>query len=128
MNIKTLAASAASLSLVCATLSVHSSAFAQSENAATIIKDGCCFGFVPTDTGGFGAFIFSPDGAHAVLTSSGNQSLVCQFDIPEGLAPAKATQAEGFFCGTYFGLTNDTKMVATPGGRATLTCRINGAT
>lgn len=101
-------------------------AMAQSANAAQIIKDGGCGGFVPTADGGFSAFIFTPDGAHAVKTSAGTQSLICQFDIPAGLEPASSTHAEGFGCGTYFGYTTDSKMIATPGGRATLICKING--
>ena len=95
------------------------------ENAATIIQDGGCNGFVPTAEGGTGPFIGTADGAHAVLTSSGVQVLTCQFDIPDGLEPATATRASGFLCGTYFGTTNDTKMVASPGGQATLVCKVN---
>lgn len=98
---------------------------AQSENAAVVIDDSGCGGFVPTADGGIGALIFTPDGAHAVRTSSGNQILTCQFDIPEGSEPATATMASGFLCGTYFGLTTDTKMVASPGGKATLICKLN---
>lgn len=125
MNKKAFAATAASISLVCATMALPGQVSAQAEQAATIIKDGGCFGFVPTASGGFGAFLFTPDGAHAVETSAGTQSLVCHFDIPAGLEPATATRAEGFGCGTYFGFTTESKMVATPGGRATLTCKVN---
>ena len=65
---------------------------------------------------------------HSVVTSSGNTSLVCKFDIPAAITPTdSARRAEGFLCGTYLGFTRDSKMVATPGGQATLTCKINGA-
>lgn len=97
---------------------------AQNANAAVVIDDSGCVGFVPTDTGGFGPFIFTPDGAHAVLTSSGVQILTCHFDVPDWAVPASATRASGFLCGTYFGTTNDTKMVASAGGRATLVCKV----
>lgn len=102
-------------------------AFADSANAATITKDFGCGGFVPTPTGGFGSFLISNDGTHSVVTSSGVTSLICKFDIPAGLEPATATRASGFGCGTFLGFTTDSKMVASPGGNATLTCKINGA-
>lgn len=121
---KKLVSTIAAATIVAAGMTVPTSA--QSDNAAQIVKDSGCFGFVPTEDGGFGAFIFTPDGAHAVATKSGNVTLICQFDIPEGLEPATATHAEGFGCGTYFGSTNDTKMVASPGGKATLICKTKG--
>ena len=99
-------------------------AIAQSANAATIVKDGPCGGFVPTSTGGFGPFIGTTD-LMSVVTSSGVTSLICHFDIPAGLEPASATRASGFGCGTFLGGTTDSKMVASPGGNATLTCKIN---
>jgi len=102
-------------------------AISQSANAASISKDFGCGGFVPTDTGGFGSFLISFDGTHSVVTSSGVTSLICKFDIPAGQEPAKATHASGFGCGTFLGFTTDSKMVASPGGNATLTCKINGA-
>jgi hypothetical protein len=99
-------------------------AFAQ-PNPAVVINGEGCNGFVPTADGDFGPGLFTPDGLHAVLTPSGNQKLTCQFDIPEGAEPARATRASGFLCGTNFGFTSDTRMVATPGGQATLTCHVN---
>lgn len=102
-------------------------AIAQSENAATITKDFGCGGFVPTEEGDPGTALFT-DRTVSAATSSGNVKLVCHFDIPEGLEPASATHASGFLCNTYLGLTTDSKMVATPGGKAVLTCEINGST
>lgn len=99
---------------------------AKSENSAQIVKDGGCFGFVPDGNGGATTGLFNPEGAHAVSTKSGNVTLVCHFDIPEGFEPAKAVKADGFLCGTYFGLTNDSRVLATPGGKATLICKIKG--
>ena len=121
---KYLGLSAIALGMVVASLPVMPAA-AQSANAAWILKDFGCGGFVPTATGGFGSGLFTIEGTHSVVNSAGNTSLVCQFDIPAGLEPATATKASGFGCGTFLGFTTDTKMVATPGGEATLTCKIN---
>lgn len=104
-----------------------SPAFSQSENAASVAKDFQCVGFVPTESGGFGPGLFSTLKTHSVVTSSDNTSLICHFDIPEGQEPDSATQASGFGCGTFLGGTTDTKMVATPGGKAVLICKINGS-
>lgn len=123
--VSTLAASAIALTGIASALSVP--VLAQSDNAATITKDFGCGGFVPTEDGDFGSGLFSAEGSHSVATSSGNTKLVCHFDIPEGLEPARATHAEGFVCGTFLGLTTDSKMVATPGGTATLTCSVKGS-
>ena len=98
---------------------------AQSVNAATVTKDAGCRGFVPDANGNAASGLFTLE-SHSVVTSSGNTKLVCHFDIPEGKEPAEVTRAEGFGCGTFLGFTNDSKMVATPGGRATLTCSIKG--
>lgn len=123
---KQLGFSAIALGLIMASLPIAAPATAQSANAATITKDFGCGGFVPTASGGFGSFLVSVDGTHSTTNSAGVTSLVCHFDIPAGQEPATATRAEGFLCGTFLGLTNDSKMVASPGGQATLTCKING--
>ena len=122
---KYLGISAIALGMVVASMPLAMPASAQSDNAADISKDFGCGGFVPTATGGFGWRLFSRDGTHSTTNSAGVTSLVCQFDIPAGREPATATRAEGFRCGTFLGLTTDSKMVATPGGQATLTCKIN---
>lgn len=123
---KQLGFSAIALGLIVASLPIAMPATAQSANAATITKDFGCGGFVPTASGGFGSGLISFDGTHSTTNSAGVTSLVCHFDIPAGQEPATATRAEGFLCGTFLGLTNDSKMVASPGGQATLTCKING--
>jgi hypothetical protein len=106
------------------TVATAQPATAQSANAATITEDFICGGFVPTPTGGIGTVIFSTEGTHSVVTSSGVANLVCHFTIPASDVPATATRASGFACGTFLGGTNDSKMVASPGGYATLTCRV----
>lgn len=124
---KYLGISAIALSMVAMSLSVAGPAFAQSDNAAVVIdRDTGCGGFVPSPTGGFGPGLRGS--LHSVATSSGVTSLVCKFDIPEAITPTdSARRAEGFRCGTFLGVTTDSKMVATPGGQATLTCKINPA-
>lgn len=105
-------------------LTVASAGAAYAE-PATVTKDFGCSGFVPNPDGSPASYLGTTE-SHSVATSSGVTSLVCKFDIPDGAEPAKATQANDFLCNTYLGLTNDSKMVASPGGNATLTCRING--
>ena len=116
-----------SLSVLALSLSLASgpAALADSANSAVVISaDNSCGGFVPSPTGGFGPFMIGS--LHSVVTSSGVTSLVCKFDIPEAIRPDTARRASGFGCGTYLGGTTDSKMVASPGGQATLTCKING--
>lgn len=120
---KTIAAVSA-LALL-ASLGISIPVSADSPNAAVVIRaDGGCWGFVPSPTGEPAYWL--EGSAHTVATSSGNTSLVCKFDIPAGAEPDRATRASGFPCGTYLGLTNDSRMVASPGGQATMTCKING--
>jgi hypothetical protein len=94
---------------------------------AVVVDDFGCGGFVPNpDTeDGFPPLAFlSTTESHAVLTKSGVNILTCHFDHLVDLP--YATGARGFLCGTVFGVTDDTKMIATPGGKATLVCKING--
>ncbi len=92
---------------------------------AMIIKDGICRGFVPNGEteSGFPAleFLVGTD-SHSVKSGKGNQKITCHFDHSTDLD--HATGGQGFLCGTNFGLTTDSKMLATPGGRATLTCMV----
>ena len=100
----------------------HQPALAQT-NGATVTKDLGCGGFVPTASGGVGAIIFSAEGA-VVVKGNGSTSLSCHFDIPPGLEPKTTTRASGFLCNTWLGSTTDSRMLASSGGNATLTCRI----
>ena len=100
----------------------HQPALAQT-NGATVTKDLGCGGFVPTASGGVGAIIFTTEGA-VVVKGNGSTSLSCHFDIPPGLEPKTTTRASGFLCNTWLGSTTDSRMLASSGGNATLTCRI----
>ena len=96
-------------------------AFAESP---IVIGDGVCFGFIPTASGGFDpSTIFGPGRIH-VVTKGSWTTLTCHLDIPPHLVPTKVRRAIGAECLTSLGLTNDTRMQASPGGRATASCRI----
>jgi len=97
-------------------------ALAQS-NGATVTKDLGCGGFVPTASGGVGAIIYSADGS-VIVKGNGSTSLSCHFNIPPGLEPKTTTRSRGFVCNTFLGSTTDSRMLASSGGNATLTCRI----
>ena len=91
---------------------------------AEVTKDGGCTGFVPSDTLDGQPWLetlFTTE-TQGVVTPSGNTKLTCQFD--HGTPIKHANSARGFLCNTYLGLTNESKMTASPGGKATLTCWI----
>lgn len=104
-----------------ALLSIFPAAPAFAEGSI-IIQDGLCTGFVP-----------APDGSiETELTTTESQmvqngpwvKVTCHFDIPEGSEPDKATHSSGLPCTIPpFGTTTDTRMSASPGGRAVGTCR-----
>jgi hypothetical protein len=73
---------------------------------------------------GLGVDLVTSDMSHNVNTPDGTTCLVCHFDIPEGEEPAKAMKNSGFPCGTLGGVTDDSRSVVTPGGKATLRCQI----
>ena len=98
------------------------SAMAQS-SGATVTKDLGCGGFVPTASGGVGALILTTESS-VVIKGNGSTSLSCHFNIPAGLEPKTTTRARGFLCITFLGSTTDSRMLASSGGNATLTCRI----
>lgn len=112
--------------LALAPIVVSQSAIAQS-GGATVTKDLGCGGFVPTQSGGVGAIIYTTEGA-VVVKGNGSTSLSCHFDIPSGLEPKITTRSIGFLCITYLGSTTDSRMQASSGGNATLTCRIRNRT
>ena len=54
------------------------------------------------------------------VTPSGNGTLVCQGQVPQG--PPRAVVVKGLSCPTPGGVTNRSHTVITPSGRVTLTC------
>jgi hypothetical protein len=97
-------------------------------NGAVITKDGACNGFVPTAGGGVGTFLPVGDITLNVVTKSGNGTIVCKFDVPEGLVPSTVRRASDFPCGILGGgFATSSRMVVTPSGQATLTCHFKAS-
>ena len=119
-----LSSAAAVLGLVGAALVPTTAAIAADENAAQITMNEGCTGFVPTSDGDMGPWITTEKGHHRVITQAGVKILSCQFDIPEELVPSTTTSASGFECGVNGSSTTDSQMLATPGGRAILICKV----
>jgi hypothetical protein len=94
---------------------------------ATVSNDGICAGFVPLSNGAEGPSLFTNE-SHTLLKGNGAMSVTCQFDIPAALIPAKTSRAQGFLCNILiagaFQSTTDSRMLASSGGRGTLTCRV----
>ena len=101
---------------------VASASFA---DPAAVINDFSCTGFIPNEAGGSLGVVFTT-ATHSVVTDNGVTSLTCRFDHDFELPQAYG--AKGFVCGTFAGTTDDSMMLATPGGKAILKCKINGGT
>lgn len=97
-------------------------AVAQTTNA-TITQALGCTGFIPTADGGIGELITTFDTV-VVVKSGGSTSLSCHFDIPAAIDPKITARVYGFACYTWLGLTNDSRMQVSSGGKGTLSCRI----
>ena len=108
---------------VALTLTIATQPVAAQSGGATVSKDGPCGGFVPTATGGIGPVIWTTDSV-AIVKGNGSSSVSCHFDVPAPLIPLQSTRAKGFGCFTFLGFTTDSRMLASSGGNATLTCRI----
>lgn len=89
--------------------------------SSIVIDEGTCVGFIPVN-GGLGPLLFG--GRVHVVTKNAWTTLTCHLDIPPGMEPAKVARATGVQCFTPLGSTYDTRMQASPGGRAVGTCRI----
>lgn len=57
-------------------------------------------------------------------SSSGNESLVCHGQLPEGTEPDKTVKQEDFLCGTGFSLTTDSQQIINANGSITLRCQV----
>lgn len=119
-------ASVAASSLLAMAVLPATPAFADSDNAAAVIRDEGCTGFIPTADGLPGPLITTTKGHHRVVTSSGVAMLSCHFDIPRSEAPPRPRTAQGFKCRVDGVWTNKTTMLVSPGGRGLLVCKING--
>lgn len=94
---------------------------AQSDNAAFVINQSSCGGTIGTPEGP--VTVSTDDGAIQVATSSGNAMFVCNLDVIAGPELKKALKVEGFGCFTPNGPATESRMVITPGGKATAVCR-----
>ena len=93
-------------------------------SGATIGKDLPCVGFIPTASGADSGIYLVSSESVVLIKGNGSTSSSCHFDIPPGLEPKTTTRASGFLCNTWLGSTTDSRMLASSGGNATLTCRI----
>jgi hypothetical protein len=94
---------------------------------ASVSEGFGCGGFVPDEDGNFpGDGFLGTNESHSVISKKGMKvTLQCHFDVPEELIPDSVRKASGFSCGTFLGLTTDSRMLVTPGGDAVLTCRVS---
>lgn len=86
-----------------------------------VVKDFRCS--ISAGASGLGAPLSTEGRTHAVTNQNGSL-LQCDFDIPEHLRPDRTVVNSGFQCGTYMGVTYDSKAVATPGGNLHLKCQV----
>jgi hypothetical protein len=92
---------------------------------ATVITDFGCW-IISADWGtGYGPTLYTTVSKH-VESSSGNVNFLCDFIIPpEENVGGPAIKKEGFLCGTYAGLTTDTRSVTDwENGTVHLSCKI----
>ena len=116
-----------SINLLGASVLMLAASTAIADPAAVITEFGCN-GFVPDENGGSMGGITTTK-SHNVETGSGVVKLTCQFEHDFDLPQAYG--AQGFPCGVPVDggeegleVTNDTMMLAAPGGQATLVCKI----
>ena len=96
---------------------------ATANNAARIDRN---FGCVVSSQISHGSFLFSEEDQISLVTESGNTLLLCRFRYPAGGAPTTTVTESGFICGTFLGITEQTRFVGTKSGIGILTCHING--
>ena len=94
---------------------------AASDNAAFVLNQSTCGGTVNTPEGPI--TVGTSDGAIQIATSSGNAMFVCNLDVISGPELKKAIKVEGFGCFTPKGPATSSRIVVTPGGKATVVCR-----
>jgi hypothetical protein len=92
---------------------------------AVVAHDGVCGGALPDGEGGFTEIFFF--GTANTRTNKSGTTVTCHFTLDPAIIPAGNLKASGFDCyvgegGT--GLTTDTRLNISPGGRAVLTCRL----
>jgi hypothetical protein len=89
---------------------------------AVVVKGEQCV--IETAASGLAVPLFTSN-THEQITPSGVANLICIFNI-KGNEPSSKIENTGFSCDIPGAeVTEDTRFVATPGGRAVLTCRYN---
>ena len=110
------------IGLAAATLLVAGTSLASANGGgATVVKDIPCGIALPGMTPNA---VFTT--GHLVVTPSGNASLICHAEIPEGPPRAVIIRDLPCFLGPV-GVTGESHTVITPSGRVTLTCHLNGS-
>ncbi len=99
-------------------------AIAKPSGEATVMKDANCRLDLPLEDGRTGPSIMSEHKVR-VQPGAGGFSLICQFKVPEEFTPAKQYSVSGLECRTAIGTTTNSRIVVSPGGRATLVCHAN---
>ena len=93
-------------------------------DGAIVAHDGLCGGLLPDGNGGFTDIYF--EGVANTRTNKTGTTVTCHFSLAPGIVPTENLKASGFECYTGeggTGLTTDTRLNISPGGRAVLTCR-----
>jgi hypothetical protein len=95
-------------------------------DGAIVAHDGLCGGLLPDGNGGSTDIPFYGT-ANTRTTKSGITTVTCHFDLDPSIIPSSNLKASGFVCYTgedLTGMTTDTRLNVSPGGRAVLTCRL----
>ena len=91
-----------------------------------IAHDGVCGGLLPDGSGGFTNISFLGE-SNTRTTKSGITTVTCHFDLDPEIIPSGNLKASGFVCYTgenFQGMTTNTRLNVSPGGRAVLSCRL----
>ncbi len=87
---------------------------AESGAGSVVIRQFSCFVSLPP-----APFLETSAKTQTVITPSGATALTCHFNGPR---ISDTLRAQGFTCGTFLGVTTDSRFVYTPSGQATLVC------
>lgn len=90
----------------------------------SIVSSGdLCTGFVPGPNGELTFPLLRTYDSHLVV-NGGWATLSCHFDIPDAQLPSKGVKSSAVTCDIPgYGFADETRMSASPGGRAVGTCR-----
>jgi hypothetical protein len=92
-------------------------------SGSVVIDGDNCYGVVPDASGSLtGASVVGTYDSRT--TKSGITNFTCHFDLTPSEAPSKNVKASGFDCTTPVGLTTNTRVNASPGGRMVMYCTI----